>query len=290
MSIFKSLSVPDDSLDELKKQKTGPLFHTIEYEISDIVKKIENIDNLDIGEIKRIIIQQHQTILNYDLFLMSDDTRRDAQILFTNIRFLQCFLEVIRLLNLSYHEKICINKLAYDYYILPNNDQNVSDLLYQLTTEVNSREVTILSGILGIHDAKILAMIRNSSFKAEKSIHRVNTFIVKSNQDISVSSICSIYSLLFERFSPVFTYTMLEYTDTLTQEQKQKYDSISIALLEMLNTLPENDIKKVLFDYNYMYSMRKDKPVRFRLKTAYRYKRILDIVSTIEITDKVEIL
>ena len=91
-----------------------PLFHTIEYKMNDIVEKIENIDKFDEKEIKEIIIRQHQMILNYDNFLSSKESRSLALKLFTNKRFLICFLDVIRLLSINEHEKICINKLAYD--------------------------------------------------------------------------------------------------------------------------------------------------------------------------------
>ena len=92
MGLFPSLEIKEkeSSLNQLHQ---GSLFHSIEYEISDIINKIENIDNLNENDIKQIIIRQHNMILNYDLFLMSPDTRAEAQILFTNKKFLLCFLD-----------------------------------------------------------------------------------------------------------------------------------------------------------------------------------------------------
>lgn len=293
MSLFPSLYNDNDkSFDDLNQLQQGSLFHSIEYELSDIVKKIKNIENLNESEIKKIIIRQHSMILNYDLFLMSNETRQDAQTLFKNEKFLKCFLDVIRLISLSSHEKICINKLAYDYYINPYGcDSRVCDLLYQLTTEVNGREVIVLSGILGLRDAQILSMIRNSTFNIEKAVHRVNTFLVKCNNDLSVSNIVSIYCHLFERFTDVFIYTMMESKpNSMTPLMKKKYDNISIAILEMMNSLTSADIRKVLYDYGYILSMVKvNTKIRFALRTAERYNRIISVIKSIEIQDNIKI-
>ena len=290
MGLFPSLEI-EEKESSLNKLHQGSLFHSIEYEISDIINKIENINNLNENEIRQIIIRQHNMILNYDLFLTSPDTRAEAQMLFTNKKFLLCFLDVIRLLDLSQHEKTCVNKLAYDYYILPNNDPEISSLLYKLTTEVNGKEVIVLSGILGIQEARILAMIRNSSFKEEKNIHRVNTYIVKCNFDLSVKDIINIYYHLFERFTSVFTFTMMESKPIeLSAFENKKFDNISIAILEMLNSLPESDIRKVINDYAFTIKMVKaDTIVRFSIKSAARFTRVISIVKQTEIAENMVI-
>lgn len=291
MKYFSSLHSDDSKLIELNTLQQGSLFHTIEYEISDIVNKIMNINNLDEEEIKKIIIRQHNMILNYDLFLMSPDTRTQAQVLFTNKKFLKCFLEVIRLLNISQHEKICINKLAYDYYIIPNNNPEISNLLYQLTTEVNGKEVIALSSIIGMNESRILAMIKNSTFKEEKAVHRVNTYIIKCNFDLSVKDIIIIYHHLFERFTNLFIYSMMEAKpNNLSPIENKKFDNTSIALLEMLNSLPEMDIRKVINDYAFTLKMVKtDTVVRFAIKSAVRFTRIISVIKQVEIAENINI-
>ena len=55
------------------------------------------------------------------------------------------------------------------------------------------------------------------------------------------------------------------------------------ALLEILNSLTTNDIRKVISDYGFILNMVKPNyPPRFSLKTATRYKRIVDVVKEIE--------
>lgn len=291
--LFPSLSNAGDdkSLAKLNETKNESLFNTIEYELSGIVYKINNINNISEDEIKQIIYRQHHMILNYDLFLMNSESRQLAQRLFTNKKFLKCFLDVVGNLVLSNHEKTCINKLAYDYYIYYEKDPEISDMLFQITTWINDNEVTVLSGILGINGARILSMIRNSSFKEEKNVHRVNTFIIKCSIELSVQDIINIYGFLFNRFGPVFIYSMLEgKPNNLTADQSNRFDAISVALLAIVDSLTSQDIHKILLDYGYTLKLlKKDTILRFSLHTALGYPRILKILEDINISDNIYI-
>lgn len=282
--MFDSLKQPDPRHDKLDQCLTGSFFRTIEYEISDLVKKIENIDNIDEKEIRDIIIRQHQMILNYDLFLSTPETRSQTLKLFTNKKFLFILQDTIKVIQLSRHEIICLNKLAYDYYILPDKDQEISDLLYGSTIVVNLKQVTVLSGIYGLHNAQILAIIRNSTFTEQKAVHRVNTYLIRCNLDLTVDQIVSTYCYLFERFTDTFIYTMLEPRPSdLTEVQYKKYDNISLAILRMMDSLTSSDIQKLLLDYGFTLMNANVKSVRFSFKTIKAYPRITSQLNIIDL-------
>lgn len=288
MELFPSLkSLGSSELSrDISHETFIPIFHSIEYQLSTIVEKISNIDNLNENEIKNIILRQHEMILNYDLFLKSDESRNYAQQLFSNKRFLQIFSQIVGLLNLSRDEIVCVNKLAYDYYILPSNykDPEVSNLLLQISYQINNLLVIRLSGKLGMNGARILSMIANSSFKQEKNIHRVNTFLVKCNVALSVQDIIDIYCTLYDKFMYPFIYTMLESVNgNLTEDQKKRYDYISIAILTILDSMTSEDIKKILYNYAYTLKLFPNlNNVRFALKSAKSYTRIQQIIKEIE--------
>lgn len=274
------------SNDDLNKPVNRSLFNTIEYELGGILEKIKNIDNYNDKEIKEIIIRQHAMILNYENFLASKSSRECALSLFTNKNFLRCFLDVIRILEINDHEKICTNKLAYDYYILPNKDIEVSDLLFQLTTEVNGKEVIILSGILGRTDAQILSMIRNSSFDEVKVVYRVNSFLKKYNVvDLSLQQMVSIYCCLFQRVTTLFVETMLESKPKdLLDYESINFDKISIAVIEIVNSMPSSEIKYVIKSYAYALSrINNNIEVRFAIRKLNKYERIIKIIDEVEL-------
>lgn len=224
-------------------------------------------------------------ILNYDLFLASNETRSQALKLFTNPYFLDIFIDVIGLIELNQHERVCLNKLAYDYYILPDKNMEVADKLYRLTTAVNGNQVVVLSGMIGLKGAQVLSMIRNSSFRDEKIVHRVNTFLIKSIPMYSVHDIIEIYCYLFDRFTSLFLYTMVETRPAgLTNEQYTKFDNISIAMLDILESLSDSNLDKILYDYGFTLSMvSPNTPVRFSLKTAVSYPRLQQAIKRVEL-------
>ena len=290
MSEESGVKSPDSKMNKVKETN---LFHTIEYEFDTIVAKIRNIDNIDDNHIKDIIKRQHSLILNYDLFLMDSETRKEAQTLFSNKRFLSNLLDIIGLLDISYHEKICLNKLAYDYYQNDIKDPEVSNLLFQLTTAVNGKDVVVLSGILGMSGAKTLAMIRNSSFKEEKCIHRVNTYIIKCGMNLSTQSIINIYCFLFDRFSTLFNYTMLESAPpelSLTPSEMDNYNSISLAIIAILDSMTSNDILTVVRNYAYMINNVSVNVIpRFRLDTIQN-QRIKEVVTQVKVEENLSAL
>lgn len=286
-AIFPSIKkVKDNKYNKLDSPKTGPLFHTIEYELSSICSKINILEEKDI---KDIIIRQHKMILNYDLFLYDDKSRDQAQLLFTNRKFLKCLLDVIKLLKLDYNEMICINKLAYDYYILQDKDEEISNLLYSITTDINGYKVSYLSGILGLKDAQILAMLHSSSFKEDQLVTRVNRYIVRCSKSLSIQDIVNIYTFLFPRITNLFVYTMMENKpNNLTADQNKKFDYISIAVLELLNSLTSADIKRVLREYALVLKMvKQDTNVRFSIKSAIRFDRIIKLLRVIELEENI---
>lgn len=284
MELFPSLREVRESSNTLSDESRVPIFRSVEYQVSTILEKIKNIDTFDDEEIKGIIYRQHSMLLNYDLFLASDETRVQMQDLFTNKRFLKIFLDIIGLIELTPHEKVCINKLAYDYYILPKNDEIVSSLLLQISYQINNILTIKLSAILGIERAKMLSMIANSSFKLEKNVHRINTFLIKCNLDFSVQNIVDIYCILFDSFTHPFIYSMLEAKPSgMTDNQLKIFDNISLALLAILDSMTSSDIKKVLYDYAFTLKLvRVNFTVRFSLKSAISYTRITKIIEEIE--------
>ena len=275
-------NLKDDSFQNVIIDK--PIFTSVEYTIDTIVDKIVNIDELDKEEIKNIIIRQHKLILNYDLFLSSKKTRSYAQTLFSDIKFLEIFYSIIGLLQLSEHEMKCINKLAYDYYILPNKDPKVSELLLMICNSTNNVEVIKLSSRLSIKDARTLSMISRSTFRVEKRIRRVNNFLVKCTADLSAQAIVDIMFILYDRFTDPIIYTMLEAKpDNLTPEQSLKFDTISSVIITILDNMTSANIKKVLYDYAFTlrHSYQNNTKVRFSMKSIPN-QRIRSIIQEIE--------
>lgn len=264
-------------------------FVTVEYQLSTIVEKIKDIDSLNDDEIKQIIIRQYSTILNYDLFLSVPETRNIALELFTNKRFLDLFFDVVGLLELSDSQKICINKLVYDYYSLTEKDEEVCEKLLSISYMVNSRLVMRLSAIVGVNGARILSMVANSTFRIDKKVHRINTFILKCGIQLSVQNIIDIYLTIFDRFKDLFINSMLESIYHLSVEDQQdeiirsNFNNTSIALYTILDSMVSRDIEQILLNYVYsLQILRSDIKIRFSFQTINMSDRMKQIKENVE--------
>ena len=284
-SLFPSLNKLDDKEDLSKIQiKISDLdmFKTIEYSLSEIIEKIKNIDELSDESICKLLKYQHSMILNYDLFLKDRVSRAYAQKLFTNKRFLKILREYIGVLQLSRDEVICFNKIIYDYLIFEDKDNDILELLFEISYQVNNRLSLILSAKMGLERARILSIISNSSFKPEKNIHRINTFLVKSDMELTTQDVVDIYCILFDHFTYPIIYTMLETKPSnLNQRELNNFDAISLAIITLLNNMTMMDLEKVLTEYGYLVKLIKfNDGVRFSLKSV-NSERIQTAISNV---------
>ena len=72
--------------------------------------------------------------------------------------------------------------------------------------------------------------------------------------------------------------------EDLSEFQSKRFDQISIIMLEILNSMPSSEIKKVI--ESYLYTLNKittNITVRFSIKSAVKYDRILRVVKEVEI-------
>ena len=114
---------------------------------------------------------------------------------------------------------------------------------------------------------------------------------MKCNISLTVQNVIDIYCSLFDRFTNVFVYTMMDSKPhNLTQDENNRFDAISLALVYILDSLTSYDIKRVIQDYAYTISMiRSNTQVRFALKSLIGYPRIISIVREIEIGEDIKI-
>lgn len=274
------------------KEPKPAIFYPIEYTIETIYEKINNIDNLNEEEMKNIILRQYAMILNYDLFLSSEKSRILAQKLFTNVKFLNILRDIIGILQLNDDQAICLNKIVYDYYVSNNNDQVVANLLLEISNILNFDLSQKLSRILGYNGARILAMISRSTFKQDKKVHRINTFICRCDMNLTVDSIVSIYTTIFERFTELFISSMIEVmSDSILNYDN--YLNISNSLILLLHQFTSLEIEQILTNYavrlQYIKNIKDDNGnylVRFSFKDNKKAIFIPDRIRYI--TEKIE--
>ena len=225
------------------------LFNNPAYNPIVLKEKLLNIDSLQDKELFEILRDSYESILT-DIFV---DKNEYYLHLFTNTRFLSIMIQVISSINnISHTNRTYVNKIVYDYLTLDKKDQYVKQLMYSLSKMVNKDVLPRLLG-LGLQEdlAIYLALARFSSQKEIVNVKRVNFVIMTSPIEVMTEQmIVYIYEKLFDRITPLFVGTMIDNCkQDMSQEMEEIYSTISLAVLDILNTMPSNDIRKVLISY-----------------------------------------
>lgn len=202
-------------------------------------------------------------------------------------RFLRILIQVVNNIEIDYMNKIYLNKLCYDYLTLDDESKNniISDLIYHLAKITNKKHIPILIGV-GIPE-KVACYIVLSRFSTNNefvNIDRMNFVIMTANIHFTEQMIVDVYQNLFDRVSQLFEATMLDVIDTneewYTEDIDERYSLITLAVLDILNSLPSDAIRRVLDDYvSVYYTSYNGKPTRCNLRSlSGDYERIRIIV------------
>lgn len=225
------------------------LFNNPAYNPIVLKEKLMNIDSLQDKELFEVLRDSYESILT-DIFV---DKNEYYLQLFTNTRFLSIMIQVISSVNnISHTNRTYINKIVYDYLTLDKKEQYLKQLMYSLSKMVNKDILPKLLG-LGLQEdlAIYLALARFSSQKETVNVKRVNFVIMTAPIEIMTEQmIVYIYEKLFDRITPLFVGTMIDNCkQDMSQEMEEIYSTISLAVLDILNTMPSADIRKVLISY-----------------------------------------
>ena len=295
--------------DDIFKLGYDPNFNiaTIHYGINSIISTIKTkCDNDEIAEVKKIILNQHELIFNYDNIENSNVIL--IQELFTNKKFLKLFDDICGLINYTKSELIFINKVVYDFIIIYKLDKHtdISNKLLSITYTINDSRIRDLVPMLGIDISRELAIVSYSSYKIEDIIHRINKFIMLSILDIGVYDLRKIYSLILDLNGytkdtlNLFIYSMFE---SLSEQGRLKYgvlfNKISDVLMSILIDLDDNSIMDLLRQYGSTIIMSNISYTRIRfsmravledvLKTDNplnpKYQSVYDKIKYLELND-----
>lgn len=254
--------------------------------------RIQEIDIIQDKDLYDLVKESHKSILE-DIMNRNDAQYIDA---FTNPRFLSALIQVLRDTTLEYDERVCCNKLAYDYITLKNNDDYIKQLFYSLSKIVNRDKIPSLVAIgLPENLATYIALARYSSTKEIINMKRMNFILTTSPIELMTEQvIVHIYEVLVDRFTPLFVGTMFDVYDEdgpdedwITDDIMEIYSTVSNAVLFILNNMTSDKIRQVLIsyagDYQALYS---DKPnsYRFSMKCiSGDFERIRNVLEALKL-------
>ncbi len=271
---------------DIPKYQSLDLFNNPMLNTSLLWKKLSCIDTLSDRELFNLVKNSFDDVLK----LIFSNGDQDYLKLITNTKFLIALNQVVLNLDLTYIQKIHCNKLAYDYFTSGNSDPYTKQLFFALSKSVNRSIIGALCST-GLNEnlASYLALARYSSEKEMINVKRLNFIIISSSADVmNEQMIIKIYEKLFDSITSLFEGIMFDGLDMddefVSESMNLIYSTISLAILDILNNMTSQDIRKVLIsyqgDYEALYHKRKP---RFQVSAiSGDYIRILDVIEALK--------
>ena len=254
--------------------------------------QLSDIQNMDNDSLYALLCKTWYLILDKDFIRKNKSIVANV---FTNEKFVVLFSRVMnQVTGLNREQQICCNKLVYDYLTLRSEkDPHIESLLYNLGITINRDIIPGLMSLgLDTNTVAYLAIARYSTEKEQLAVKRVNVIIVNSSIEVMTEQmIVKIYEKLFDHLSPLFEGIMLDkWDDEFFQEAEDReeiYGLINLAVLDILNEMPDTLIYNVLYQYKQVKDQLYSKqPVRFDIHAISEsdYGRILAQIDRFEST------
>lgn len=258
-----------------------------------LIHELQQVDTKNDQELYKLLSLSYKTLLDVE-FINKAAHRLQIAKAFTNVRFVMALCNTVSSVNLTDIQKIGCNKLIYDYFTMSSGkDEKIINLLYTLGWNINSEYVVKLQNRgLDNHIVTYLVVARYSTTDAVLATKRVNVIIMNQPSNImNEQLIVNIYEELFnDVLTSLFTGIMFDtWGDDIEMDydQEEIYDTINLAILDIINEIPSGMIVQLLHSYaqskQFLHS---NERVRFDIHSISQdYSRILQ---AIEYTEKVD--
>lgn len=229
-----------------------------------------------------VLIKNNIDVISRDI--LNGDS--DYAHLFTNTKFISCFIRAINSVPIDHIIRLACNKITYDYFTSDNPDISIKQQYLNMSRIVN-RDVINKLLTIGLDDniACNLALCRYSSANEKTNVKRLNFAIYHRDPNImSEQMVIWIYEKMFTRISDLFMATMFEVYNTQQQIDfgenfMENYGTVGLAILVILNNMTTENIRKVLIAYEDEWEYMGRPPVRFSLHALSEdYSRISRVV------------
>ena len=253
-----------------------------------------DLEKTDDMTLLRLIQTYYKDIL--DSLLIHNETK--YIVLFQNPKFLMLLNQVLSAetyldINTISH----LNKLVYDYSVLDRSDKYIMGLMYSIARTINRTTISKLLG-LGLPELLCveLSICRFSHSDGIIATKRLNNKIIQQSKNIMTQQmIVDIYLQLYTSMTPLFVGTMY---DVYSESELAAFgvdadiinSTINLAILDLLESMTSQDIRKVLIVYAQDYRLNNNfSRVRFDITACPDYPRIKQVADLIHENEDIQI-
>lgn len=293
-----SIDMEDIKRDMQKYPKKEPKLYTDGIDISKtfhidpvaFFREFDNLNNMSDADLEKFVAYSYIAVL--DMVPLANNNPEYAQKLIniiSNERYVNMLANIIGNVPLSYTHKVYLNHLIYDYIMYVGVDKilkmPIGKMIYGLADMAN---MDILPKLYRTGFNKdmlsFLCICRNSSLDEFIDVKRVNLVLFNSNLELTLQNVVDVYQTLFNNcVTKLFEGIMFdvyskEDLNNATENQKNIYSLMGLAVLELLNAMPSNAIQTILSSYVQDYRTFQF-AIRFSLRLSDDYWRINEVIS-----------
>lgn len=210
--------------------------------------------------------------------------------IFTNHKFINGFIRAIGSIPIEYKIRLACNKITYDYFTSDNAIPDIKQKYLHVSRLVNRPEIGKLVSLgLDENTASNLAFCRYSSPNERTNVKRLNFVMYNKDPNIMTEqNIVWIYEKLFDQVSHLFYGIMFEVYSTqqandFGENFMEIYGTVSLAVLDILNNMTSENMKRVLIGYYEEWEFQGKPPVRFSLRSlSGDYSHISRVVDMLD--------
>ena len=259
------------------------------YSTTELATAFASIEAMDDYQVYSLVKQYYEIMLD-DIF-EKKELKQESPFtkLFTIPRFIITLTQVMYTISPDSSVRRRLNKMSYDYLVLSNHDKDkyVETLLMSKT--VNRDRIPKLCALNISEDfSSLLALARYSSENETLNVKRLNKVLMAQPESLlSEQLLVDIYINLFDHVLPLFTGVMLDVQSphNMNENASQIYALISLAILDIMEALPMDDIQRGLKMFIEDKQMRyPDSPTRINLEacSSSDYPRLLTAIDLLK--------
>lgn len=273
--------------------------------------KLRPIDLLSVTLTKTTLMELIERDLSYDdkvslieksHYLILEEIVKNHNIkifdfLISNPENIDILANVISSNPYNLDERNYCNKIIYDFLESIKNDSgniNHKSSYLHLAKAVNRNTVSKLSIIVPEDLALMMCVCRYSSTNETVNTNRLlNLIICQDEKLITEQKMIDIFIALYDRISPLFIGVMSFVKDRskLSESQESLYALIDLVMLDILNEMPTDQIRKVLVDYATNIQFGYIKEPKFSLRPiSDDFSRIIWVIDALEKNESIYIL
>lgn len=240
--------------------------------LSENAIKNLNVDAMSDQDIYQLCLKNCSKIL--DNISSDPDTIRR---LLLNSKFIINLSQALYSVALTEEEK---KQLCNAIYVLRLKESNASSsvkiLLLNMAKIINRNIMPRIIDLGFSEDvAGEIVLARYSSKASMKQVKRINKVFISLPIELSASVIAKVYEILgyFSHFTDLFEGIMYDklnqkILNSLSQEQRENYATINIALIEIMEQIPFNLCYTLLLNFIDTRLMRSEYDLRFNLNSC----------------------